>query len=234
MARTRLLHRLNMLADRDALHTLAVTAAACVLSFGLVYVGYFVHVLRVARIAPCVPARGECVLVFGKHSPQGRLDADFEARLSRAADVWGSHAPGSVLLLGGGPAGAPTEAAIARDALHALGVPADAPLVLEDASRDTLQNLRNARSLLALAAVDPAAETRRVTLLSSRYHLARCALFARGLGLHWELCAAEPALSWRPSMLWRIAAEAAYVCWLDVGSRWARLIGHERMLSRIG
>ncbi|MDR7193533.1 YdcF family protein [Luteimonas terrae] len=233
MARTRLLHHLKRLADRDALHTLGVAAAVCVLSFGLVYVGYLVHVLRVARNAPCVPVNGECVLVFGKHSPQGRLDADFQARLSRAATLWTSHAPGSVLLLGGGPAGRPTEAALARDALHALGVPEDAPLVLEDASRDTLQNLRNARSLLAAVVVDPDAPTRRVTLLSSRYHLARCALFARGLGLHWELCAAEPALSWRPITLWRIAGEAAYVCWLDIGVRWARLIGHRRLIERI-
>lgn len=234
MAKTRFLHRLRTLADRDALHTLAVALSACVLSLGLVYMGYLVHVLRVARNAPCVPVRGECVLVFGKHSPHGRLDADFRARVSRAAAVWGSHTPRRVLLLGGGPAGAPTEAAIARDALHALGVPTEAPLVLEDASRDTLQNLRNARSLLALAAVDPAASSRQVTLLSSRYHLARCALFARGLGLHWELCAAEPALSWHPGTWWRLAGEAAYVCWLDIGSRWARLIGHERMLARIG
>ncbi|MDR6990558.1 YdcF family protein [Luteimonas sp. 3794] len=233
MARTRLLHRLNRLADRDALHTLVVAAAACVLSLGLVYVGYVVHVWRVARNAPCVPVRGECVLVFGKHAPQGRLDADFQARLSRAAILWTSHAPGSVLLLGGGPVGGPTEAALARDALYALGVPEDAPLVLEDASRDTLQNLRNARSLLAATIVDPQAPSRRVTLLSSRYHLARCALFARGLGLHWELCAAEPALSWHPGTLWRIAGEAAYVCWLDIGVRWARLIGHRRLIERI-
>lgn len=233
MARTRLLHRLNMLSDRDALHTLAVTAAACLLSCGLVYLGYVVHVWRVARNAPSVPVRGECVLVFGKHAPQGRLDADFQARLSRAASLWSSHAPGSVLLLGGGPAGRPTEAALARDALHALGVPNDAPLVLEDASRDTLQNLRNARSLLTAAAVDPDAPPRQVTLLSSRYHLARCALFARGLGLDWELCAAEPALPWHPATLWRIAGEAAYVCWLDIGARWARLIGHERILARL-
>ncbi|MGO3126992.1 MAG: YdcF family protein [Luteimonas sp.] len=233
MAPTRLLHRLERLRDRDALHTLAVAAAACVLSFGLVYVGYLVHVLRVARSAPCVPVSGECVLVFGKHSPQGRVDADFQARLSRAATLWTSHAPGRVLLLGGGPAGEPTEAALARAALHALGVPDDARLVLEDTSRDTLQNLRNARSLLTVAAPGHDAAMRRVTLLSNRYHLARCALFARGLGLHWELCAAEPVFSWRPTTMWRIAGEAAYVCWLDIGVRWAQLIGHRRMIDRI-
>ncbi|KLI98082.1 ElyC/SanA/YdcF family protein [Luteimonas sp. FCS-9] len=231
MARPRLLRRLGLLVDRDALHALVVAGSACMLSLGLVYVGYVVHVWRVARNAPCAPARGDCVLLFGKHAPGGRLDADFQARLARAATLWTSHAPRSVLLLGGGPHGGPTEAALAREALLARGVAADAPLLLEDRSRDTLQNLRNARAMLAQAAPAPVGQ---VTLLSSRYHLARCALFAGHLGLDWELCAAEPALSWRPATWWRIAGEAAYVCWVDVGMRWARLIGHRRMLARLG
>lgn len=231
MPRTRLLHRLRLLRDGDALHALAVAGSACVLSLGLVYVGYVVHVWRVARAAPCAPDRGDCLLLFGKHAPAGRLDADFRARLSRAATLWESRPPRSLLLLGGGPVGGPTEAALARQALFELGVAADAPLLLEDQSRDTLQNLRNARGLL-LAAGPGAAPA--VTLLSSRYHLARCALLADRLGLDWELCAAEPALSLRPDTLWRIAREAAYVCWLDVGARWARLIGHSRMLERLG
>nr|WP_273544230.1 YdcF family protein [Luteimonas saliphila] len=170
--------------------------------------------------------------MFGKHAPRGRPDADFSARLARAAALWSARPPQRMLLLGGGPDGGPSEAALACSALVRMGVPADAPLVLEDRSRDTLQNLRNARALLERDrdSVDP---PRPVTLLSSRYHLARCALFARNLGLRWELCAAEPTFSWRPATLWRLAGEAAYVCWVDVGTRWARLIGHQRMLARI-
>lgn len=231
MARTRLAHRASLLADRDVLHSLAVTGMACVASLGLVYAGYFLHVLQVARRAPVMPARGRRVLLFGKHAPRGRLDRDFQARVSRSATLWRQRPPEAMLLLGGGAEGVATEAALARDALHAMGVPIDAPLLVEDRSRDTLQNLRNARALLASAGA--AGTEAGVTLLSSRYHLARCALFARGLGLQPELCAAEPALSWRPAMLARIAAEAAYVCWLDVGTRWARLIGHRRMMDRV-
>jgi hypothetical protein len=33
--------------------------------------------------------------------------------------------------------------------------------------------------------------------------------------------------------LLRIAGEAGYVCWSDIGTRWARLIGHRRMLARV-
>ncbi|MFQ6313112.1 ElyC/SanA/YdcF family protein [Lysobacter capsici] len=103
----------------------------------------------------------------------------------------------------------------------------DAPLRLEQDSRDTLQNLRNARIVLGDGMRS------RVTLLSSRYHLARCAWFARHLGYDWELCAAEPRLELGPRMLLRLAGEAAYVCMSDIGARWAKLTGNRRMLSRL-
>jgi uncharacterized SAM-binding protein YcdF (DUF218 family) len=229
-------HRLALIGDGDVLHAGVVAGAACLLSAGLVYLGYFVHVLRVARQAPCVPARGECVLLFGKHAPHGRIDRDFAARLERAVSLWSERPPASVVLLGGGAQGEPSEAEVARRALVARGV-GNLPLQLEAQSRDTLQNLRNARELLRMTTARAGTALQGtlppVTLLSSRYHLARCALFARQLGFEWELCAAEPRLPLGPRTLARLAAEAAYVCWSDLGTRWARLIGHRRMLARV-
>ena len=223
---TRAAHRLSLFGDRDVLHAGVVAAAACVLSAGLVYFGYLVHVVRTARRAPTRPARADTLLLFGKHAPQGRIDRDFEARLDRAVSLWREAPPAHVLLLGGGAENEPSEAEIARRELLARGIAGDAPLHLEAKSRDTLQNLRNARELLRGARP-------RVALLSNRYHLARCALFARQLGFEWELCAAEARLDLRPRTLLRLAGEAAYVCWIDLGTRWARLIGHRRMLARI-
>jgi uncharacterized SAM-binding protein YcdF (DUF218 family) len=225
---SRTAHRLRLFTDRDALHAGAVAAAACVFSAGLVYVGYFLHVLRVARTAPSEPERGESLLLFGKHAPQGRIDADFASRLERAAALWPRRPPRRVVLLGGGDPGTPSEAEVARHGLLALVATGDVPLLLEAQSRDTLQNLRNARVLLR-----DASQHGRVTLLSNRYHLARCALFARQLGFDWELCAAEPTWRWHPRTLLLVAGEAAFVCWSDVGTRWARLIGHRRMLSKV-
>lgn len=224
---TRTAHRIALFGDRDILHVAAVAAAACALSAGLVYLGYFVHVLRVARTAPCRPQRGECVLLFGKHAPGGRIDGDFEARLDRAASLWRERPPRAVVLLGGGAADELSEAELARRGLLARGLASDAPLLLEAQSRDTLQNLRNARELLGERMRS------RVTLLSSRYHLARCAWFAQQLGYDFELCAAEPRLRLGPAMLLRLAGEAGYVCLSDIGARWARLIGNRRMLARL-
>lgn len=220
-------HRLMLFRDPDILHAAAVSALVCALTAGLVYLAYFVHVLRVARKAPCEPDRGECVLLFGKHSPCGEIDGDFAQRVERAAALWRARPSRTWVLLGGGPPGVASEAEAARAALWARGIAVDAPLRLEAASRDTLQNLRNARELL------PKTEIPHVTLLSSRYHLARCALFARQLGFDWELCAAEARWRWSPAALWRVAVEAGYVCFADLGTRWARLIGSRRMLARV-
>lgn len=225
---TRLDHRRRLFFDRDVLHAGVVAGAVCVLSAGLVYLGYFAHVVRTARRASTAPARGDTLLLFGKHAPGGRLDADFAARIGRAAEVWRTRPPRVIVLLGGSAPGHPAEADVARAALLAEGVADDAPLRLEKTSRDTLQNLRNARALLA-----DGAHGGPVVLLSNRYHLARCALFARQLGFDWELCAAEPALRFTPITVFRLAGEAAYVCWVDLGTRWARLIRHRRMLERV-
>lgn len=224
---TRATHQFTLFRDRDVLHTGVVALAACVLTAGLVYLAYLVHVVRTARRAPCSPQQGDHLLLFGKHAPNGRVDGDFAARLDRAATVWRERAPRRLVLLGGGAQGEPTEAEIARRELFARGLSEDAPLQLESASRDTLQNLRNARQMLGDAVRE------RVVLLSNRYHLARCALFARQLGFDVELCAAEPRLLLGPRTLLRLAGEAAYICWADIGTRWARLIRNDRMLARV-
>ena len=219
-------HRLKIAFDPDVLHTGVVTVLACVLSAGVVYLGYFWHVLRVAMCAPSKPERGDTVLLFGKHAPRGRIDADFAARLDRAATLW-SERPREVILLGGGAPDELTEAEVARRALIARNPDAAASLRMEAQSRDTLQNLRNARDLLV------GESSRRVTLLSNRYHLARCALLARQLGYDCELCAAEPRLRVGPITLMHIAIEAYFVCQSDIGTRWARFIGSQRLLARI-
>ena len=224
---SRAAHQFTLFRDRDVLHAGLVAVAVCVLSAGLVYLAYLVHVIRTAWRAPCDPARGAHLLLFGKHAPEGRVDGDFAARLDRAAALWRAQPQRRFVLLGGGSQGEPTEAEIARRELFARGLSQDAPLQLESASRDTLQNLRNARQMLGDAVRE------RVTLLSNRYHLARCALFARQLGFDVELCAAEPRLPLHPRTFVRLAGEAAYVCLADIGTRWARLTRNQRMLARV-
>ena len=218
-------HRRSILRDTDALHGLAVTLVALVGSAGLVYLGYWLHVRGIARRAPTEAAAeaGDAVLVFGKHSPDGIPDSEFRARIERARALAIARPTRPMLLLGGGEA--PTEAAIAERELRAGGLPAGCELVLEDQSRDTLENLRHARELLRERGMS------RAILVSSRHHLARCAAFARHLGIDHALCAAEASIH---AGMRKSIGEAALLMWIDLGRRWARLIGHRRMLAKLG
>jgi len=212
-------HRQRLLLDHDALHALLVAFVVLVASAGLVWVAYLWHAVRVARRAG-TQARG-ALLVFGKHCIDGQPDADFQARLLRAHALAAGGRVTRVLLLGGGDE--PTEAAVAARELRAWDWPESVPLVLEDQSRDTLENLRHAHGLLGDAG-EP------VWLLSNRYHLARCALLAECVGLQYALCAAEEVWRFTPKVL----LEAALMMWIDLGRRWARLIRHRRMLAKLG
>jgi vancomycin permeability regulator SanA len=230
--KSRLHHRIALTLDRDVLQVSAVALAATMATAGLLYVAYFAHVVRVARRAPIASTEADQVLLFGKFSPDGKPDDDFEARIARAVELHRSseaaQKPVSWVLLGGGEPGQPSEAEIAHRQLSDRGVAFGAGRVhLEQMSRDTLQNLQNAREMLR------AAGSRKVALLSSRYHLARCQIYARQLGFDSELLAAEPRLPWRWTTFGSLAGEAAYVMLSDIGARWARLTRNARILKRV-
>lgn len=214
------------LSDRDVWHSLTVSALAVVASGGLLWLFFFLRTLVLAQRAPLQPQAATTLLLFGKRLDGDRIDADYAARIGRIAALL-RNGTYPVLLLGGRTGAGLSEAQAALAELHRHGLPADADVRCEDASTDTLENLRNARELLGESAAA------RVALVSSRYHLPRCLLLAQSLGFDAEIVAAEPRLSLRPGLLVRLALEASYCLWFDIGRRWARLIGHRRMVDRV-
>ena len=116
----------------------------------------------------------------------------------------------------------------------------DSPLLarslhLESKSRDTLQNLRHARDMLrasGAASSERCGGAGRVTLLSNRYHLARCAKLADQLraGLGIVRRRVTPAVE--PQVLWRIGDRSRLTSADDIAPAGA-LIGSQRMLARV-
>jgi uncharacterized SAM-binding protein YcdF (DUF218 family) len=219
------------LRDTDVLHAAAVTMLAVLLSAGLVWVGYIVHVWRTAWLAPTTLAGRWVVLVFGRQLVDDEPEHDYRGRLARALVLLRAGTAGRVLLLGGSSGGSRSEAQAGHAWLQRHGLPAAAPVELEQESVDSLENLRHARGLLQGG--DRAEVMPPVALLTSRYHLARCLLLAQRLGFDGHPVAAEEALPRTPRYVALLLMEATYLMWIDLGVRWARLIGHQRMAGRI-
>jgi len=167
------------LSDRDILLAALVTAIVFVGSLGLVYVAHAVRVWRLARHSPAMSPRRGTLLIFGRRLVDDRPEFDFIARLTCARDNARSGRADRVLLIGGFSGGTVSEAEAGRRWLVAEGWPDDVPLLLEQMSIDSLENLRHARELLRPAG---GSDLPAVSLVTSRYHLARCMYLARRLG----------------------------------------------------
>lgn len=221
------------LSDRDVLHAAVVAVLAVVLTGGLVWVAYVVHVWRIARRSPVVPPGRMTLLVFGRRLVQDWPEHDYQQRLERALVLIRQELADPVLLLGGCSGGRISEAAAGAAWLRQRGLPAGIELQLEQASVDSLENLRHARSLLQesgpLSGGLPP-----VALVTNRYHLARCQWLARRLGfVDCVLVAAEARLRLDRRYVLRLLLESGYLMWIDLALRWARLIGHRRIAARL-
>lgn len=217
------------LRDRDVLTTLLITLLVLLLSVGLVWLGYLIRVWRIATRSPLMPPRRMVVLVFGRRLVQDAPGHDYQQRLRRGLRLAQAGQVEQLWLLGGCSDGQRSEAVVGLAWLQQHGLPARLQIELEQESVDSLENLRHARSLLQAQC----AQLPPVALVTSRYHLARCLLLASRLGFDGVPVAAEDALPLQPRYLGRLLMEASYLMWIDIGIRWAALIGSRRMTARI-
>jgi uncharacterized SAM-binding protein YcdF (DUF218 family) len=151
---------------------------------------------------PEIPGRRVAIVIFGAAvRPDGTPSTTLRRRVE-AATACGRRLPGALYV----PTGAvgrhgPSEAAVMRDLLTALGVAAE-DIMLEETATDTLSSVRAVRRLLAQQA--PAG---RVLAASSAYHLPRCVGLLRLAGLPAGACpppAYPAARSFRRRWFWRL------------------------------
>ena len=214
--------------DWDGLWTMLLSILVIVITAAIPLFLTYLHVLRIARNSSEHADSCSGCFVFGKRLVNGSIDDEYRLRLKRALQLILQQPERMVLLLGGTTsAGAPSEAATGLLYLQQHGLPEQCNIRLEEQSQNTLDNLQNARQILQREQID------QVTLISNRYHLARCRLIADSLKIVHTLCAAESMLTINPAMLWKLLIEAAYIHWFVVGKNWARLTGNRRMLGRV-
>jgi uncharacterized SAM-binding protein YcdF (DUF218 family) len=156
---------------------------------------------------------------FGHRLRDGAVSRRFAERLDRAIALHGLFPARRILLLGGITGGASrSEADAGRVYLLEHGVTRDL-IEIEDQSKHTLENLREARGILG------SEQDRPPVFVTSRDHLARIAAVAKGLRLKHRFCAAEDRF--RPNIftLVRALREAFFLHWYWVGRRWSEWTG---------
>lgn len=210
----------------DGLLTFGLSNLVIVLTAGLSWLLLWGRMQVWLRRVHC-PGRAPWIIVLGQQLENGGPGADYRLRLLRALRLLRQAPEARVLLLGGhtSPEG-PSESAAGAAFLRQRGVPA-ARIQCEEASRHTLENLQNARDMLAVRGGETLP---RCVLVTSRFHLPRAVAIARGVGLEVRPCPAERSLR-LPQL--RLAREIWMLHWYHTGRLFARLIRHQGMLDRI-
>jgi uncharacterized SAM-binding protein YcdF (DUF218 family) len=208
--------------DWDAFLVFLLSCLMLVASLGTLYLLLLFKVVRQAATAG-ISADGDGIyLVFGKKLVGGSVDEDYRRRLDRLLRLPYQ----TTILLGGDTGGPMSEAQAGREYLERRGF-ALSHLHLEEKSKNTLENLKNARRMIALW------QGRLVIIVSNRYHLLRCGVLADSLGFSYGLCAAEGCFRCDVATVKKCLNEAFFLHWFYTGKYWARLTRNRRMLDRI-
>ncbi len=209
----------------DGWFTLILSILLLTLTAGLSLAWAFRYVWRVARQTGYQPGPADFIWVLGRQLKDNHISSRFQQRLDRAATL---KRPGQVIMILGGRTGTNTlsEAAAGKAYLVAQGIPEN-EIGVEDKSRHTLENLRNARSRMAET------DTGRILVITNRYHLARSYIMGRGLGLNLDTCAAESMFKPSRSDRLLILREAFFLHWYHVGRIWSEWTGNQKSLAHI-
>jgi uncharacterized SAM-binding protein YcdF (DUF218 family) len=212
--------------DWDGLWTFLLTLLLLLVGIGIPLLISLIYVYRTAKRAD-QRCPYDSLLVFGKRLTKHGIDQDYQQRLDKTLSLLQTNSASKLLLVGGTASGQViSEAQAGQDYLVDQGIDRKR-LNLEEESRNTLENLQHARTLLSQSNAYP------VALISNRYHLARISTIATSLNLPHRLCACEEQFELAVMMLPRLIIEAWYVLWFNTGKAWSRLIRSQRMLSRI-
>lgn len=204
-----------------------VSGLLIVATAGLSFLWQFAYIIRMAR-SPRADLDAESIpVVLGARLVNGQVSVDYANRLDQALSLWRMHPSIKIVIVGGQTDLSPfTEAQKGRSFLMDRGVSEDV-IYLEDSSNHTLQNLLNARDLLArLGGPRPA-------LVTNRYHLARCHVIAESMGWDHLLVPAEEEFSLNARTVNLLLWEAFFLHWYRVGLTWSRWTHNRRMLARI-
>lgn len=195
---------------------------ACAVAVAMaLYVGLtFVTVLSVGHTD--AGNKADAVVVLGAAQYDGTPSPLLESRLQHALDLYSSGRVTFIAVTGGKkPGDRFTEAAASRRWLTDRGVPT-AVIIREDEGRSTWESMSN------VAAVLSSRDIQTVLVSTDRWHMQRCVLSLRELGIHAEPSATSTSPLQGAKRAWNKYAKET------IGVAVGRIIGFDRLLSITG
>lgn len=212
--------------DIDGYSMLLLSSVIIIATAGISYLLCLKKIFNTAKKASHRCDKNVVVCALGKKLVNENPDKEYLSRLNRVNHILKADEHSRVILLGGktGRAGI-SEAFAGQKVLLKENVDVSR-ISLEEASANTLENIKNALVLLK-------EKDKKIVVVTNRYHLARAKKMAEGFGLDVILCAAEDNLKLNLVSVFKLAIEALHVHWYISGHYYAHLTGNDRMIKRI-
>jgi hypothetical protein len=192
------------------------------LSLGVLWWLAMRRVREVALRARSEAPRDAGLMVPAQGLDTGEIAAEYGRRLQRVVRLCRETPERRLLLTGRSAAAAARgESAAGWRWMREFGLGAHARVSLDETEGDTEDDLR--------CAAARAAPGERIAIVSNRYHLLRCGVLARRLGLDWSLCAAESA--WRGGLCCQAALAREAWALLALGGWRAAFIDTSSLLE---
>lgn len=213
--------------DIDGYTMLLLSLLVMIATAGISYLLCFRKIFQTAKNEIHQCEDDVMVFVLGKKLKNNKPDSEYLQRLKRAQSILSRDNTSQLIILGGKTGDATiTEAQAGKSFLEKFNIDSSR-IHLEEASRNTIENIKNAMSLLET-------KNKKIVIVSNRYHLSRAKQMANGFGLDVELCAAEEKMNMSLLSVVKLMIEAIHVHWYISGRIYAKLTNNTSMLNRIG
>jgi len=210
----------------DGLLILLFSISVIALSFGLTFLFVFIYITFIAIKTGCNDIKTDHIVVLGQKLNNNSPEKDYRLRLNRALAI-ANHKINTQVYILGGITGRSTisESRAGQNYLRDNNIQTK-HIHIEEMSRDTLDNMKQLKTSGHIT-------EKHIALITSRYHLARASLMAKGFGFIVQRCAAEDAYTPDLAAMVKLFAESFYLHWYLTGCQYAKFTGNQRMLARI-
>ena len=213
--------------DIDGYSMFVLSGLVMIATAGISYLFCFKKIFQTANKTTHDCEENVVLCVLGKKLINNKPDSEYLLRLNRASHILNNDEQSHAILLGGKTGKASISEAFAGKEILLSNNIDPSRINLEEASINTLENIKNAITLVKK-------KDKKIVVVTNRYHLARAEQMSKGFGLDVEICAAEEKLNINLVTFFKLMSEALHVHWYLSGHYYAHLTNNNRIIKRVG